>query len=261
MKASPLQGKVICITRSFEQAKKTAELVKKRGAIPFLFPVVKQVPVEENFGFVEDKLRENGYDYIVFTSANAIRFFAQLLEKRGFQIQDLKAKIACVGPQTASQAEILGLEVFLVPDDFLGVSLVDALKKTIPSSAKILYPRPEKVSHDLKEDLEKEGFFVDEVIIYKTIPDDSFVDEAIRAFSEERVDVVTFTSGSTVKFFLKLLEGRLDLESLLEKITVAVIGPSTKKAAEKLGLRVDVVPDNYTFVGILDALEKYFSSV
>jgi uroporphyrinogen-III synthase len=258
---SALEGKVICITRSIEQAEKSAELVKKRGGIPFLFPVIKQVPI--NLGKSEKNILKNldSYNYLIFTSANALKFFALALEKVGLVPNEIKAEIVCVGPQTAAKASVLGLETTLLPNEFLGTSLIEVIKKSIPSESKLLYPRPKKVSHDLKKELEPYGYSVDEIIIYETVPDDSFVDRVIRAFEAKEIDAVTFTSGSTVKYFVELLKEKIDLEQALEGVLVAVIGPSTEKAAQKYGIRVDIVPEEYTFIGILDALEKAFSDL
>lgn len=261
MNDSPLSGKVICITRSLEQATKSAELVKKRGAIPFIFPVIKQVATELDETSKKILKNLNSYDYIIFTSANAVRFFSEALTREGIELNDLQTRIACVGPQTAAQAEILGLTVSIVPDEFLGASLEELLIKTLKPGSSILYPRPKKVSRDLKKGLEDSGYRVDELIIYETVADETFADEAASAFAEGTIDAVTFASGSAVKNFVYLLSSRLDLKSCLENVFVAVIGPSTEKAAAKYGIKVDVVPDEFTFSGMLDALEKAFSAI
>lgn len=261
MKNSSLEGKVICITRSLKQAEKSAELVRKRGAVPFLFPVVKQVPVELTDEDLDLLKNLNAYDALIFTSANALKFFAAAAEKHGITLEEVDAEIACVGPQTAAAAAELGFRVSLMPDEFVGSSLAEVIKKGLHQGAKILYPRPKKVSHDLKKELEPLGYQVDEVIIYETVPDDSFVENALSAFEAKKIDAVTFTSGSTVKYFVELLKDRIDLEKALEGVLVAVIGPSTERAAQKFGIRVDVVPAEYTFIGMLNALEKAFRSL
>jgi len=258
MKNSPLEGKVICITRSLKQAKKSAELVRKRGAIPFLFPVVKQVPVQLTDKDLNVFKNLNHYEALVFTSANALKFFAAAADKHGVLLDEIDAEIACVGPQTAAAAAELGLNVSFMPDEFVGFSLAEVIKKGLRQGAKILYPRPKKVSHDLKKELEPLGYQVDELIIYETVPDNSFVDDAVNAFKAKKINAVTFTSGSTVKYFVELLKGKMELEKVLDEVLVAVIGPSTEKAAQKYGIRVDVVPEEYTFIGMLDALEKAF---
>lgn len=260
MEASALSGKVICITRSLNQAKKSAELVKKRGGIPFIFPVVKQEPVELSAQDRDKLLNLDSYDYLVFTSANAVRFFKSAAESLGVSLNDLKVEVACVGPQTHAQAEIFGMNVSVVPDEFLGATLAGVLKKTMKPGARILYPRPERVSRDLKSELRVSGFQVDELVLYRTVPDGSFVDEAEKEFKSGQIHAVTFASGSAVKCFCSLLSSRLDLSEVLERVLVAVIGPSTLKAAEKSGIKVDVIPDEYTFPAMLDALEKAFAA-
>lgn len=260
MKSSPLEGKVICITRPLEQAKKSAELVKKRGAIPFIFPVTKQVEVDLDSDARNRLLSLKNYDCLIFTSANAVRFFVKAALAHGIQPSSLEMEVACVGPQTHAQAELYGMSVSVLPDEFLGVSLVEVLKKSLVPGSKLLYPRPEKVSTDLKSALESEGFFVDEIILYKTVADDSFVDSALEAFQKGEVDAVTFASGSAVRYFYELLSARADVKELLNDVLIAVIGPSTKKVAEKYGLKVDVVPDEFTFSGMLDSLENAFKN-
>ncbi len=255
----PLSGKTICITRSLEQSQGMAELIKKRGGIPFLFPTVKQIAVDLS---EEEILLLRGLsdkDWIILTSANGVRFFLEALKKAEVDIEKAGFSIACVGPQTSAAASSAGLKVILVPDEFTGMSLAETIKKSVPVGSRIVYPRPEKISKDLKNELEQAGYNFDEIVVYRTVPDNSYVEEAVSAFSSGTIDAVTFTSGSTVRNFLALLQPHIDVFQALESVVVAVIGPSTKKAAEKLDIRVDVMPEDYTVVAMLDALEKYFS--
>jgi uroporphyrinogen-III synthase len=257
-RVSALSGKVICITRAFEEAQKMAELVKKRGGIPFIFPTVKQefvAPADEEL----EKLKNiNDYETVIFTSANGVRFFLKAAELAGISSSGFKGKIACVGSQTAAFAASVGLTCGIMPDEFLGVSLAEIIKRSVPKGARILYPRPRKVSRDLKQMLEPEGYKVDEVIVYETVPDGRNREEAGKKLRNGEIDALTFTSGSTVRFFVEILKDELNLNSALNGVIVAVIGPSTKKAAEKLGIRIDVVPEEFTVPSMLDALEKAF---
>lgn len=256
---SALSGKVICITRAFEEAMKMAELVKKRGGIPFIFPTVKQEFVFPSDEELEKLKRIYEYETLIFTSANGVRFFLRAAELAGISKSDFKGKIACVGSQTAAFAASVGLTVSIMPDEFLGVSLAEIIKRTVPKGARLLYIRPKKASKDLKKMLEPVGYEVDELIVYQTVPDGRNKDEAVKKFMNKEIDVLTFTSGSTVRYFVKILEDELDIRSALNSVIVAAIGPSTKKIAESLGIKIDVMPDEYTVPSMLDALEKVFS--
>lgn len=260
-KSAPLKGKTIVITRALDQAHGFAELLKKEGANPFLFPTIKLETVYPD----EDELRAlknpDSFDLILFTSANAVRHFFAVLEKSGMDAASLEADVAAVGPSTAALLSSLGFNVSIIPDEYLAGSLKEAVVKAIPRGSRLLIPRARKVSREIGSELREEGYVVTEMVVYQNVPDRSRVEEAVQFFTEKNVDAVTFTSGSTARNFVTLLENRLNLDEFFAATAVAVIGPSTAKVCEKLGIRVDVIPEDYTVPGLIDALKSYFASV
>lgn len=258
---NPLKDKTIVITRALEQAAGFAELLEKEGAVPFLFPTIRLETVFPSEGEI-DRLRQTGqFDVILFTSANAVKHFFAVLDKSKIDVKKTQAEIAAVGPSTAAYLSSMGLSVSIVPDEYIAGSLKDLIIKTIPRSSRILIPRAEKVSREIGRELAVEGYDVTELVVYRNVADESRVDSAVEYFSRHHIDAVTFTSGSTARNFVRLLENRIDLRKFFSHTAVAVIGPSTASVCRQLGLRVDVMPEDYTIPGLVDALKSFFASV
>ena len=101
------------------------------------------------------------------------------------------------------------------------------------------------------------GAEIDVVPAYRTLQPQECDDDFVRRLQEGWIDVVTFTSSSTVKNFLDLLGA--DLHPLLQSVKIACIGPITRKTAEEHGLKVDIVPNEFTVEGLTEAITDYFS--
>lgn len=258
MKVKSLSGKVVMVTRSAEQAEGFAKLLQKEGAVPFLFPTIKTVPVAPDKETKEALTDLESFDVVVFASVNSVRWLLSMLDKENIEFPE-GIKIAAVGAATAAYLSSLGYTVDIIPSEYIAESLVDAVGRQLPPGGKVLIPRAKVTREVVGPELKKRGFSVSEVITYETIPDDSQVNEAVEALEREMVDAVTFTSGSTVKNFYQLLSGKIDIGKALNGVVIAVIGPITAKAVEEVGLEVNVIPEEYTMPGMIEALKAYFS--
>ncbi len=250
-----LSGKVVVVTRSREQAGEMLDLLRRKGAKPLLFPTIEIVePLD--WGPVDRALeRMEIYRWVVFTSANGVRFFSRRARARGKELRELlEARDVCaIGPATARALEMEGVAPSLVPPRFVAEEVLEALKARGVRGERVLLPRAQVARDVLPRGLEEAGAQVDVVVVYRTVT--PRVDpHARKAVLESHV--ITFTSPSTVKNFVEIL-GRVPWDLLLEGKVLASIGPVTSEAMRALGLRVDVEAEKYTVVGLIEALERY----
>lgn len=255
---NPLSGKVVMVTRAKQQSRGFAKLLVKENAVPFLFPTIKTVPVELDEETMNTIQSLSEFDLVIFSSTNSVKYFFKLLEENGIEFPFGDISVAAVGPSTSAYLAKIGIETRIIPDEYISESLIDVICKSVSTESRVLVPRPKVTRKVIASELKKRGFFAKEIIIYETVADDSRVLQAKEAFENLEIDALTFTSGSTAKNFVSLLTGRLDLEKVLKDVVVVAIGPATAKKAESVGLRVDVVPEDYTVPGMIEALKNFY---
>ena len=251
----PLFGRGIVITRPEAQAEELSELLRARGARVIYFPVIRIAPPEswEELDGAIDRLES--YRWIIFTSANGVAFFFRRLRERGRDIRDLKGiRIATIGPATASAVETLGIRVDLVPEVFISEGVVKAFAGEDLRGRRVLLPRAEQARDVIPEGLAKMGADVDVATAYRTVRSDRNAAELESFLAEDKVDVITFTSPSTVANFLGIMGPDFHLPS---KVRIACIGPVTETAARGAGLPVDILQERYTIPGLVETLTEY----
>lgn len=251
----PLLGRRVLVTRTRNQASALSRHLSELGAVPVEIPTIEIRPPED-FSRIDSALAcAAGFDWIVFTSANAVNSVHSRLKAAGLDARALHGvRISSIGPATARAVERIGILSDLVPETATSKGLAEALSSQIGKGARVLLPRADIATRELPEMLEDLGASVTEVTAYRTaIPDESRkrAEEAIRA----GVDVATFTSSSTVRNLLRLLDGGPES---LSGVKVACIGPTTASTAGRLGLKVDIVPKSPTVYGLAYALVQYF---
>jgi uroporphyrinogen III methyltransferase/synthase len=187
---------------------------------------------------------------------------------RNLDVRDLKGpKIAAVGKITAEALAAKGIRADLLPEKFTGDSLAASLVATGVENRRILLPRALKARETLPETLTGAGAHVTVAPVYQNTMPASGAGEKIReelrqSLQEKRVDMVTFTSSSTVKNFIRLLDLDTPVEAgkFLSGVGVAAIGPITARTAEQSGLHVDVQPAEYTIPDLVDSIVMYFTA-
>jgi uroporphyrinogen III methyltransferase / synthase len=251
----PLFGRGIVITRPEKQADDLAKLLINEGANPIHFPTIKIVPPPD-WNELDAAIKNlEDYDWLIFTSANGVTFFFERLFTKNRDIRDLKGvKICCIGPATAQQVEGKGIRVDLVPKKFISEGILKSFSGKNLKGKKILIARAAEARDVLPEGLKKLGAKVDVVTAYETVNSGKKRNELETPFKENQVDVITFTSSSTVNNFVKIM-GR-DF-SLPKGVKVACIGPVTAAAAKKAGFAVDIHQEEYTIEGLVQALIDY----
>ena len=252
----PLFGKGVVITRPERQADDLARLLAAQGANPIAFPTIA---IEQPSSWSElDKalVQLESYNWLIFTSANGVQFFFQRLREKGRDIRDLKGiKICCIGPATAGQIEARCLRVDLVPDEYIAEGILKSFASMDLSGQKILIPRAMSARHLLPEGLKKLGAEVDVVTTYQTVNSDRKKEELATLINAGEVDVITFTSSSTVTNFVEIMGAD---NILPPHIRIACIGPVTASTAEKAGFNIDITQAEYTMDGLVQSLIKYF---
>jgi uroporphyrinogen III methyltransferase/synthase len=259
MEARPLFGKRVLVTRARDQASETAELLREQGAEPLLVPTIAIEPPTDPGPLRQalSSLRAGGYSWVAFTSANGVeRTFGELAAQGADARAFAPAKIAAIGPATARALERRGLRADVVAKEFRGEGLATAMLEALSGSgsgARVLLARAAKARDALPEALRAAGCEVDVVAAYETHPPPQAVaDELAHDLRQGRVDAVAFTSSSTVDNLCDLLGS--ETTGLLARPRIAAIGPITRDTALGRGLRVDVVPAEYTVPALVAAL-------
>ncbi|MBZ5641359.1 MAG: uroporphyrinogen-III synthase [Acidobacteriia bacterium] len=257
--AKPLDGKRIVVTRAIDQARDIKDRLENMGAIVLLLPAVSFSEPADTAELDRAIKALESFDWILFTSANAVRFFAGRCRKLGVALGATeKPHCAAVGPATASAAVGQGLKIDYVAKEFIGTALARELSASL-SGKRALLPRSNRAGHDLPDALKSAGAEVTEVMTYHTGGVGLAEPEVMDAVREARVDVVSFFSPSAVQN----LRGELGPEVLSRLGTntaMAAVGPLTAAALRSVGLPVAIQAPEATAESMAAAIQKYFSA-
>ena len=257
--SGPLAGKRVLVTRTRRQASTLAEALRAEGALPLLLPAieVQRRADPDAVRTAIEKLRAGMYQWVVFTSDNAVRVMLDLLREHSADARAFAgAHLCAIGSATAQALAERGLLADLVPDEADGESVVQALVREGIEGASVLLPRAEGGRAVLPDGLRAAGATVDELTLYLSAPPAHPSPEILNRIRGGEVDIVTFTSSSTVRNLVTLLDG--DIEPL-RRAVVACIGPQTAAAVEEVGLVPQVVAEERTVPGLIEALVGYVS--
>ena len=254
----PLFGKRIIVTRARTQASGLTKTLADLGALCLEAPSIKIVEPDDYRPMDQAIAGLPGYDWIVFTSVNGVEsFFRRLFEKGRDARRLCSIKTACIGPATERKLREYGVLTDILPEKYVAESVVEAFKGQDMDGKRVLIPRAMEARTVLPDELRNMGAQVDEVTAYKTVEERDQADAITEQLREGDIDMVTFTSSSTVTNFMNLLPAD-DAVKLMEKVTVACIGPVTAETAEKLGLKVGISAETYTIPGLVDAILAYY---
>ena len=246
----PLFGKRILVTRARAQTSEFADLLEANGAEVIQFPTIKIQPIDVDSVYIHTA---NEYDWIVFTSVNAVEIFYEHLRENG---KDARAfgtsKICAVGPKTVDALNYIGIQPDFVPSHSRGSAIAAEMEGV--HGKKVLLPRAKIATADLPNGLREKGALVDDVPLYDTVKVASENRDEIEAdLLNGRIDFVTFTSSSTVTNFLDMFPTHAPA-ALLADVKVAVIGPTTQKTAVEYGVQVDVVAKKASVESLVEAI-------
>lgn len=255
----PLLGRRIVITRPRSQATAFARAIEDLGGEVVEFPTIEILP-PESYDALDRAIKEiRTYHWVIFTSGNGVEYFWARFRQLKGDLSGLKrTRIAAIGPETARAVTSIGLHLDLVPREYRAEAILQELMPHEVSGKRILLPRAAEARAVLPQTLRDWGAEVDVVEAYRTVAADSDGVRLRALLLGKEVDVVTFTSSSTVTHFARLFSGG-NIAGLLAGVTIACIGPITQKTAEEMGIRVDVIPRDYTTSGLTQAIVEYFN--
>ncbi|MGG4497911.1 uroporphyrinogen-III synthase [Brevibacillus reuszeri] len=248
-----LSGKRIMVTRAKSQVRELVEKIEHLGGEAYAFPLLKMVPPSDT-SKLDKTIRQLGtYDWIVFTSVNGVRFFLERMKMLGVGLDAITSKLAAVGPKTAEVLIAEGLSVEVIPSDYVAEGLLSRLHDQLLPGQRVLLPRADIARKLLPKELAELGMDVTEVDVYHTVIDAQLAPEAASQIQQGKIDVILFTSSSTVTHFVSAL-APFEAPGWLDQVRIACIGPITAETARQHGLVVQVVASEYTVDGLLDAL-------
>lgn len=251
-----LFGQRIAVTRTREQASQLSRQLIERGAEVLEIPTIRIEAPDDRQALIEAMAGLGEYDWLVFTSPNGVTQFFEYFFKSFEDVRDLGAlQIAAIGPATAAKLKELHLKVDLMPERYLAGEIAAAFKRHQSiENVRVLLLRAQVANPELVRALEEMGAIVDDVSVYKTVPELEDRTGAAARLLEDGVDWITFTSASTVQNF----HARFDLPELIKKfprIKTASIGPETSKALRELKLEPNVEASSHSIDGLVKAVE------
>jgi uroporphyrinogen III methyltransferase/synthase len=254
----PLLGKRIVVTRARQQASDLVRRLSDLGAECLEFPTIKVVSADDVTPLDDAVQNLSAYDWIIFTSVNGVKFFFDHLFGTDKDVRALNhLHTAAIGPATAEKLLEYGLKSDIIPQSYRAEAVVDAFREITLAGKKILLPRAREARPVLPVELRKMGAEVDEVTAYLTEKVDENADRLIDRLEEKTIDLITFTSSSTVRNFKNLLPPD-SFNQLIKGITIASIGPITTETAIESGFEVPITAKSYTIPGLCGAIVKYY---
>ena len=244
----PLFGRRVLVTRARAQASELSARLRALGAEIIEAPAIRIEPLDPVP--VQRALRALGkYQWALFTSANAVELAGRELHALGLDARAFAGvKLAAVGPATADALRALGLLADVVPQRFVADAMVEALRERADvRDMRVLYLRAEGARDALADGLRALGARVDDVAVYRSVPDTDG-ERVTREALEQGVDLVTFTSASTVRNFVSAVGA-----SSAARVRAVTIGPITSAAASALGINVAVEARAATLDALVDA--------
>ena len=253
----PLFGRRIMVTRAREQASEFSTCLESYGANVVEFPTIAIEPIQDN-PLLWQAINDLGdYNWVIFTSANSVQFFFSKLQESGKDVRSFAAaQICAIGPKTVEALSGIGIRADFVPSQSLASIIATEIAEL--SRKRILIPHAKIATDELPEALRKNGALVDAIAIYdtlKTVCDRRYDIE--REMLGGDIDMVTFTSSSTVKNFVEMFTPST-LRGLTEKLRIAVIGPSTAETAREHALSVDVMPKMASVEALTEEIVRYY---
>jgi uroporphyrinogen III methyltransferase/synthase len=253
-----LRGKRILVTRARSQALSLVQRIESLGGEVVEFPTIEIRP-PESYDRLDQSINQIGiYDWLMFTSVNGVEQFLNRFEKLGKNIADLAGiEVGAIGPETAKRLTAAQIQPSLVPKRYQAEGILEALISETVLGKRILIPRAAKARDILPDTLRQWGARVDVVEAYQTVLPQVDVSALCKALREGTIDMITFTSSSTATNFAAMLRDQ-DLPRLLSRAVIACIGPITRKTVEDLGMRPEVVSEEFTIPGLVSAMVDYF---
>ena len=263
--AKPLVGRTVVVTRAASQASEFVTELESYGANVIVCPTI-EIAEPESYERLDEAIDHlYGYDWLIFTSANAIDFFLRRLTARGLKVEDLdEIKVCAIGQGSADKLRDAHVHVDVIPSQAKAEGVFAALSEFIGGNEplhglNILLPRAAVGRDYLPKALEDAGARVDVVTAYRTVVPENLDRGRLSAMLAGSADCIAFTSSSTVRN-LALLFDTHDLSRILAGVKIAVIGDITGETAVEYGLKPDIKPDQSTVKDLAKAIADHYLS-
>lgn len=261
--SEPLRGKTILLASSASKLDSLTGGLLSSGATVLAFPVIEIRGVQDTSPLDRALSTLDTYDWILFTSVHGVQYFFRRLHARNVDTSILGGlKFCVIGPATANALRENGFEADLIPERFLAEGVVEALERHVGglrnlSGRRILMPRARVARDVLPRALREAGAQVTIAVCYETVKA-GVRRRDIRAVMEAAPDLIVFTSASTVRNTVEIFgpdQGR----QLLQKSTIAAIGPVTAGAVKLFGKEVEIIPKESTIDSLIQAIKEHYS--
>jgi len=252
----PLFGKRILVTRARHQASALSWLLTEHGAQPIELPAIDIQAVADSRELDQAISNLKYYHWIIFTSVNGVETFWQRLHDLKLDSRALSSlKIGAIGPATAEALEAKGVTSDYVPEIYTSEGIIVGLKHREIAGQRFLLPRADIADKALVQGINQLGASAHEVAAYKTVPVTEAISKAKKMLLSSEIDVITFTSSSTVSNLVAAFGGETPGTN---NVKIACIGPKTADTAARAGLKVDIVAREQTIPGLVAAIEEYY---
>jgi len=255
----PLFGKKIVITRDHLQSTELIKKINVLGGKCESYPTIKICPPSnwQKCDAIIAKL--NDFDWIIFSSVNAVKFFIQRFLKN--QIDKYSGKVGAIGRQTQIVLEKNGWFVDFVPDYFSAEGFVAQFNDINLTGKKILLPGSAIARKELAAGLTRFGAQVQKITVYRTICSvGDKADKISKSIFQKKIDAILFFSPSAVNCFYEIMGESVIKMIIKNKIVIGAIGDTTANSLKKIGLQIQIIPEESTQQGLLDYLVDYFNS-
>jgi uroporphyrinogen III methyltransferase / synthase len=260
----PLVGRRVLVTRPLEQSQEIVTLLENLGAQAICYPMIEIIE-PDSWDALDAAIEDLAtYDWLIFTSANGVKFFFQrMAQKPKAKLSKITTLTICaIGPATAGALESFATKVDLITRDSKAEGLLQAIIEYAGGKAALrgkcfLIPRAKVAREFLPDELRKLGARVDAVEAYQTVSASTNRQALIELLASGRIDVVTFTSPSTIHHFVTLV-GKENLSVQMQNVAAACIGSITAATAADYGLQNLIQPQAYTAAALVEAIAKAY---
>ena len=253
----PLFGKQIVVTRAKGQADALSGRLRALGAGVIELPTIEIQPAPDYTPLDRAISNLHSYDWLIFTSANGVRYFLERLDASSTDLRSLGARICAIGPATRAAVEAVHLKVDLMGKEYVAEGLLDAFATHDLAGKRVLLPRAAVARDLVPAELARRGALVDVVEAYRTVAPEQAARQAAGIFGGARKpDCITFTSSSTVRNFVAAAGA-----AALEGVAVASIGPITTRTARDLGIEVTAEASVFSVDGLVEAIVGLYTEM
>jgi uroporphyrinogen-III synthase len=251
--SSPLHNKKILVPRGANQANSFSQLLKRYGGIPVEIPLIAFRPKSKSKKLNEYFNVLNTYDWVIFTSNVTVETFLSFVGKEQLVTSP---KIAVIGKRTEKVLQDKGLKVEFSPTEYVAEAFVDEFLPFVRTGMRVLIPKGNLARDYIADSLRKNGVVVDEVVVYETYMPEESRSKLALAMENNGLDILFFTSPSTVDHFMEVIE-KLGLVSHMNELLIGCIGPSTEKKLKSYQLKVHASPKVYTVEEMIKSMNEY----